>query len=400
MKYNFLKHNPHDEIFTYDAINELDKRYSLPLYIYDGGAAADNAMEIKEILGNKVRLCYSVKANYFIAEALDNTVDMFEVCTGGELEYCLRNNISGDKLVYNGVWKSEQDLQCALEAGVNKLVLDSVEQAQQLQDVAKEPVKVFLRLSSGNQFGMSLEEIVKIEEDRSRYSRLDIQGIHYYAGTQRRCVRQVKEDIQILTEALEYLQSRGIRIEEIQMGGGLGVPLYVCDNVREYEETADYLFTFIQTLSRRYNVTYECGRVIVANAGKYITQIFEKKRRKNREILLVKGGSHHLRYYGNVVGQRQPFIDSVRRNISTEECRYMICGSLCSAGDILSMTYTQKRIEKGDYMIFYNAGAYSLQEASSLFLTMEMPCVLVYNKNINNQKLVEIGWTYSDRRIV
>ena len=64
------------------------------------------------------------------------------------------------------------------------------------------------------------------------------------------------------------------------------------------------------------------------------------------------------------------------------------------------MTYTQKRIEKGDYMIFYNAGAYSLQEASSLFLTMEMPCVLVYNKNINNQKLVEIGWTYSDRRIV
>lgn len=400
MKYNFFRHSLHDGILTYDAIKELDKRYSLPLYIYDGRDAADNAVEMKENLGKKVRLCYSVKANYFIAEALNDTVDMFEVCTGGELEFCLHNNISGNKIVYNGVWKSEQDLKCALEAGVDRLILDSAEQVQQLQDAAKEPVKVLLRLSSGNQFGMNLEEIVQIAENRSRYSRLDILGIHYYAGTQRSCVRQVKEDMKILIRALEYMQSREIRIAEVQLGGGLGVPLYVCDNMKQYEEMADHLFTFIQTLSGRYKVTYECGRAIAANAGKYITQVFEKKLRENREILLVRGGSHHLRYYGNIVGQRQPFIDSVRRNTSTKECRYMICGSLCSAGDILSMEYTQNCIEKGDYMIFYNAGAYSLQEAASLFLTMEMPRVLVYNKSINEQKLMEIGWSYSEKRTI
>lgn len=57
----------------------------------------------------------------------------------------------------------------------------------------------------------------------------------------------------------------------------------------------------------------------------------------------------------------------------------MVCGSLCSSSDILSMKFKHRPIEIGDYLLFYNAGAYNLQEASNLFLGMEMPGILRYN---------------------
>ena len=74
-----------------------------------------------------------------------------------------------------------------------------------------------------------------------------------------------------------------------------------------------------------------------------------------------------------------------------------MCGSLCSSADILSMEFKHRPIEIGDYLLFYNAGAYNLQEASNLFLGMEMPGILRYNKNNNQPKMLDLGWSYHER---
>lgn len=400
MKYKFLNYKAHEGKLTYRKVKEMEEKYSLPLYIYDENGAVANADEIKKYLGINVRLCYSAKANYYFAKALSESVEMIEVCTGGELRYCLEQGIPAEKLVYNGVWKSEKDMEYAVKSGVGRIVLDSREQLLDLQCVVESTIKVMLRLSSGNQFGMRVDEIEQIVKEQNVYKGLEITGVHYYAGTQRSCMRQIQRDLEEFMRQLRYLKDRKVNFEEIQIGGGIGVPLYRNDRNEEFEVTADYLFDFIKKLSADYNVTYECGRAIAANAGKYITQVFNKKHRENKEILLVRGGSNHLSYYGNIVGQKQPFIESITRKKGEEEREYMICGSLCSANDILSMVYTDYGIEVGDYMIFYNAGAYSLQEASTLFLTMEMPRVLIYNMSMRDLRLLELGWTCSEYRTV
>lgn len=395
MKYNFLRHDRHDDAVTYQMINELENICSIPLYIYRGDDACRNAVEIQGYLGEDVRLCYAVKANCYLAESLADVIEDFEVSSRGELEYCLGNGVPAEKISYSGVWKTDLEVKMALDAGVKRFIPDSLKQLQMIRNLAEkkgETVDVWLRLSSGNQFGMNIREIAQIFAKKQPNSNINMAGIHYYAGTQRQFVYQVEKDFQPLAEGLAYLKERGISFSKIRLGGGMGVPLYQNDSVRTYEETADYLFGFVRKLSEHYRITYECGRAIASNAGRYITKVFEKKQRENREILLVQGGSHHLKYHGNIVGQKTPFIECVAREERQGEQTYMVCGSLCSAGDILAMKFLHSCVEIGDYMIFYHVGAYSLQEAAILFLKMEMPDILVYNGNNSERKLLELGW--------
>lgn len=391
MKYDFLHRGPNGE-WQHGDFERLENTYGLPAYLYSERIATANAQQIKVCLGTKTTLCYSVKANYYLTKAVATVADFVEVCTAGELQECLRQGVAPKNIFYNGIWKSPSDMEYAVRTGVGQVVLDSVNQADCLQATAAQPIKVFLRLTSGNQFGMNPEEIRRLVENRRRYNRLDFVGLHYYAGTQRSRVQQLQDDIATLTHGLKYLETCGIYWDEVALGGGLGVPLYQNDKVEEFEATADFLFDFLETLSEKYRITYECGRAIVANAGCYVTRVFDRKIRAGRELLLVCGGNQHLRYHGNLIGQRLPFISSAVRTPGMECKDYMICGSLCSASDILTMHYTDCSIEVGDYLIFYNAGAYCLQEAATLFLTMEMPRVLVYNEDIGAVKQLELGW--------
>lgn len=397
MKYNFFDHNPNNDAVTYRMMDELDKKYGMPLYVYNGKTACENALEIQRHLGESVQLCYAVKANCYLAELLTEVAGSFEVSTVGELEYCLRSQIPVEKLSYSGVWKSDQEVRRALEAGVKRFILDSFDQVKALQELAVERVEALFRLSSGNQFGMDISEIIQIAEEKESYPNINIVGIHYYAGTQRQFAHQIEKDLQALKAGLECLEEKGIRFSEIQMGGGLGVPLYQRDPIQKYEEMADYLFDFIRGLSNYYRITYECGRAIASNTGRYITKVFQKKQRGNLEILLVQGGSHHLKYHGNIAGQKLPFIDCVPKEERQGKQDYMICGSLCSSGDILAMKFTDCFVDIGDYMIFYHVGAYSLQEAASMFLSMALPVLLVYNGNTDETKAFELGWIYHEK---
>lgn len=391
MKYDFLRRGPNGE-WKHNDFERLENTYGLPAYLYSEQIATANAQQIKARIGAKTALCYSAKANYYLAKAVAAVVDSVEVCTAGELRECLRQGIAPENIFYNGIWKSPSDMEYASRIGVGRVVLDSVNQADCLQASATQPIKVFLRLTSGNQFGMNLEEIRWLVGNGRQYDRLDFVGIHYYAGTQRSRVQQLQDDITTLTHGLKYLEAHGIYWDEVALGGGLGVPLYQNDKVEEFEAAADFLFDFLETLSEKYQITYECGRAIATNAGCYVTRVFDKKVRAGRELLLVCGGNQHLRYHGNLVGQRLPFISSAVRNPGTECKDYMICGSLCSAADILTMHYSDCSIEVGDFLIFGNAGAYCLQEAATLFLTMEMPRILVYNESLGTVKQLELGW--------
>lgn len=397
MKYNFYKYSLHNENITYRDIKKMEEAYHVPFYIYSGRDACENAAEVQRCLGSSVRLCYAVKANYFLAESLIDVAAGFEICSRGELDYCLENHVPAEKISYSGVWKSEEDVRRALKVGVRRFVLDSPRQLAMLQEFADKKVKVLLRLSSGNQFGMDAHEIVKVLSDESLSSDLEISGIHYYAGTQRQFTYQLEQDFRLLTESLEQFENQGISIKELQIGGGLGVPLFESDDIEECEKAADYLFSFIRNLAEYYQVTYECGRLIAANAGRYVAKVFEKKQRAGREILFVQGGSHHIRYHGNVVGQRTLFIDGVAKVKRQGEREYMLCGSLCSSADILSMKFKHCPMEIGDYVLFYNAGAYALQEASNIFLGMAMPGILIYNKDNSAPKMLDLGWSYHER---
>ena len=137
-----------------------------PAYIFDINTVVNRIKFIKSKLPN-IRLSYAMKANPYLVEFLIDYVDSFEVCSPGEYQICKSVNVPKDKIVLSGVFKDPQDIENIVKECGDKPVytIESIHQCELLNRIAKQndlTLKVFLRLSSGNQFGMDEDTIKNI----------------------------------------------------------------------------------------------------------------------------------------------------------------------------------------------------------------------------------------------
>lgn len=141
---------------------------------------------------------------------------------------------------------------------------------------------------------------------------------------------------------------------------------------------------FVHELRKKFKVIYEAGRCAAASAGVYVTKVFQIKEREGKKILFCLGGTNHLRYPGGALGIRTPHIENLCVVPAGRTSGCMVCGALCNEADVLARSAAvDEGVQRGDLLIFCGAGAYSATEAPNLFLSMEMPSVLVYNKMDN-----------------
>ena len=149
-------------------------------------------------------LTYSIKANPYLLECIPEEVEHVEVCSPGELLICMRYKIAGERIIYSGVNKGEKDVREALQYGVDICSIESLLQLKIVQKIAQEDnktQKVLLRLSSGNQFGLSEYDILSVLHTIQNYPNLKIIGVHYYSGTQKR-KKQIENDLFALDDFL------------------------------------------------------------------------------------------------------------------------------------------------------------------------------------------------------
>lgn len=150
-----------------------------PAFVFDTAALKKRVAQIKEIVGETVSLCYSMKANPFFVPAMITCVDKLEVCSPGELTICKKLGVDASRIIYSGVNKEIPDIKEAYEYGVGTFTAESVRQADLIQQVvetaaAGEKAEVILRLNSGSQFGMSKEDLLTILQCReSKYTKFE-----------------------------------------------------------------------------------------------------------------------------------------------------------------------------------------------------------------------------------
>ena len=104
------------------------------------------------------------------------------------------------------------------------------------------------------------------------------------------------------------------------------------------------------------------------------------KTNKNGNFTIVDGGIHQLVYYGQTMAMRVPFFDVLPKR-NGELQTYNLYGSLCTINDILVKNITVPKLELGDVFIFKNVGAYSSTEGISLFLSRDLPKVLICSRD-------------------
>jgi len=361
---------------------EIAKQYKTPLFIYD----IDNLSERINYLKNKLPRCenivYAVKANTFIAKEIEDKIDRYEICSPGEFEICNNLNIDRSKMVISGVYKDLETIENMIRnySDIHKYTIESKTQWELLKELTNKynrQIHVLIRLTSGNQFGVNENEVKEIIKDKTDLITID--GIEYFSGTQKHSIKRINKEIDYLLEFISEVEKETkTTINEIEYGPGLPVFYFEDD---EFDEDS-FLNEVDEALNKIKDkkVSLEIGRSITSSCGSYITKVVDLKTNKNGNFVIVDGGINHLVYYGSTMAMKIPHYSLLPKK-DGETKTYNIYGSLCTINDCLVKNIQEREINIGDTFVFKNTGAYSITEGIALFLSRNMPSVLIRKNN-------------------
>ena len=388
-----------------------------PVYIFDIPVLKKRAAYLRSRLPGHVRLCYAVKANPFLVRELLDCVDCFEICSPGELTVCEQAGLPREMFVLSGVYKDPELFASRIASGDRDSVYtaESLSQLEMLQRAAKaaqadlaahadlagedaarkscpdrkqaataaggRKLRVLLRLTSGNQFGMSREEIEDVVARREEYDALTLTGIQFFSGTQKTSFKKLKRELESVDLFLKTLyDTYSFQSEELEFGPGLAVSYFEGDPYEE-EPFLALLKEALESLEFKGRITLEMGRVIAASCGSYLTKVVDLKSNQAGNFAIVDGGMHQLVYYGQFMAMKHPHMRVFPPRNAGSEQEWTICGSLCTINDLLVKKLPIMDLKAGDILIFENTGAYCMTEGISLFLTRDLPEVVLLGED-------------------
>ena len=397
-------------------INQFIDNIETPSFIFDEVQFQERFSLIDKILNEgrdsskRINLCYAAKANTFLLTAADKVCDKLEICSQGEMDIVSALSISANKVIYSGVSKISADINKAISQGMRFATAESITHIKLLQEEASKSgvkLEVLLRLNSGAQFGMSKEDIEYILANKATYSALEIVGIHYFKGTQRKNVeKQIKELDMLRSYILELREKYNLELPKLEYGPGLYFPYFSNEDFSDTLMPIKELSKALIEATTWAEVTIEMGRFFAAECGYYLTSVTDIKSANDTNIVILDGGINQLSYSGQMMGMKVPVINKIEAVASPCEAnsdytsnneskdslfmqKYMLCGSLCTTADVLVREVELPTLEIGDVIVFENVGAYTITEGIELFLSHSLPSVYLYNKNNSEQiKLV------------
>lgn len=391
-----------------------------PYYVFDTDEFAKRAAMIRAALdckgGRRIPLCFSIKANPFLLHRLPEGLDHVEVCSPGELEICIALGVKPESIIYSGVMKEKCDIERAVSYGAGILTCESIRHATLISEVMSECIpygvhearsvetkaQVILRLTSGNQFGMSIEDIEYIISHPDEFKGIAVMGIHYYSGTQK-SLRKINKDLEKIKSALTMLKDKySFEPQLVEYGPGLCVEYFEEDWQEREKQSLDEAAEVLREFAEEYPLGIEMGRFLAASCGKYYTQVKDLKSTGDANYAILDGGIHHLNYFGQRMAMQVPPIKVYAGEVSENEEKtgveltelpdtdYTLCGSLCTVADVLVREVKLKKLELGDVLEFGHCGAYSVTEAPALFLSRQLPAIYAYSKEYGYECLREL----------
>lgn len=364
------------------ALSEIASRYGTPCYVYSRAAIESAYGEFAHACaGRDALICYAVKANSNLAvlALLARLGAGFDIVSGGELARVLAAGGEAKKIVFSGVGKSAADMRLALQAGVLCFNVESEAELERLDAIARDmgvraPVSLRVNpdvdagthpyISTGlkqNKFGIAIADAPRVYRKAAALSGLHITGMDVHIGSQ---ITEIQPFVDALTRVLEFvdtLQTDGISLEHLDLGGGLGI--------RYRDETpppvADYLAALFKTLGdARQRVLLEPGRALVGNAGVLLTSVEYLKRGEAKNFVIVDAAMNDLirpalyeAWHGVLPLQETPPANTIAQH-------YDVVGPVCETGDFLAQDRLLA-VQPGDRLAIMSAGAYGMVMSSN-----------------------------------
>jgi diaminopimelate decarboxylase len=363
------------------AVPALAARHGTPLYVYSRATLERHYRAFDRALA-AVPHCvhYAVKANSNIAvlNVLARLGAGFDIVSGGELARVLKAGGAPEKIVFSGVGKTVAEMESALAANIACFNVESEAELHRLNTVALrrgQRARIALRvnpdvdakthpyISTGlkqNKFGVSLAEAERLYLQATSMPGLNVCGIASHIGSQLLDVSPMLDALDRMLALVDRLGVRGVALQHIDVGGGLGVR-YRDEQPTEPAEWAKALLPKLE--GRNLEVHCEPGRAIVGNAGILVTKVELLKAGEEKSFCIVDAAMNDLlrptlyQAWMDVVPVREPAADAVAQN-------YDVVGPVCETGDWLAKDRLLA-VAEGDLLAVRTAGAYGFTMSSN-----------------------------------
>lgn len=361
------------------ALNEIARVHGTPTYVYSRAALEAAYLAYAQALaGHPHLICYAVKANSNLAvlNLFARLGAGFDIVSGGELARVLAAGGDPRKVVFSGVGKTEPEMRAAIEADILCFNVESAAELRALDRVAGQMgrrARVSLRVNPDvdarthpyiatglkeSKFGIPYVEAHALYLEAVTLANLQVTGIDCHIGSQLLDTEPFAQALARILALVDRLATEGIRLQHIDMGGGLGV--------RYGDETAPAVSDYVQVLldqmaGRAEHLIVEPGRSLVANAGVLLTRVLYLKHGEMRDFAIVDAAMNDLMRPSLYDAWHDVQPVRLRRGATR---RYQIVGPVCESGDFLARD-RDLALAEGDLLAIASAGAYGMSMSSN-----------------------------------
>lgn len=392
---------------------ELAKKFGTPLYVYDENHIRNMMRVYRETLQNEydgnglvlyASKAFSCMGMYAIAKSEGLGAD---VVSGGELYTALKAGFPPEKIMMHGNNKLKDELTLAVKSNVGWIVVDSLYEADILNNLAQEAGKVqniLLRINPGveahthsfvqtaapdSKFGFSVADGSAKETVKNLLTKtnLCLKGFHCHIGSQ---IFEKQSFVLAAEKCFSFLadlKELDFEAEVLNLGGGYGIRYTKDDPDLRFSDYADFFKSLIDAVksacvNRNLKRPYLCiepGRSIVGEAGITLYTVGAIKEIKGiKKYLAVDGGMFESPRYC-LYGSKYEAVLANRANEEATEV-VSIAGKCCESGDLIGEGFNLPAAKSGDILAVFSTGAYHYSMASNYNRNLVPPVVLVKDK--------------------
>ncbi|NEQ05673.1 MAG: hypothetical protein F6K37_06770 [Moorea sp. SIO4E2] len=398
------------------------EQYGTPLYLYNLDKIGRQYTKLQQHLPSNFRIFYALKANssLSICQKLAQLAAGADISSVGEFTAALKAGFRADQLVFTGPGKTNAELAASLEAGIGLIALESVNEAQRLNDLAERYSKkqnVLVRInpsyrtdqscevqqqrsnfgSSKGQGGESSTLVQTVASSASKFGideasategiatidslpNLSLKGIHIFTESNVLNYTQLLASWSNTINIANRLNDQGYPISLLDFGGGIGIPFNPVDDEFDIESFGQELQQLFGNNRYPYQCIVEIGRYLVGESGCYITEVVDIKQSQGKKFIILDGGVHQLLRLS--MKSANKYMEVLGRNGNNTQ-KATLAGKLPAPLDILVEDVSvPEEIAIGDRLVIYNCGSYGFNYSLTNFALHNYPAEVAYEDGI------------------
>ena len=375
-------------------ISTLTEKYGSPLFIYDTGLMKERyEVFLDTVKSVKGKIHYAVKANDSV-----NIIKFFgrlgagaDIVSIGEFHKCIAAGITPDKIIFSGVGKDKNEIETALKQNILQFNIESEEELNDIYNIAsklKLTANICLRInpdiapnthkkiSTGEKetkFGIDNENVALVYKKLHELDYINPVGLGVHIGSQIFDFSFFEKAYVDLKKMANNLKENGYKVPSLDLGGGIGIHY-------DSNKKPDF-FAYKKIISdvffkSDYQLSFEPGRSLIAEAGVLITKVIRNKKNKNKNFIIVDAAMNNLirpTLY-DAYHKIEPVNDKIGQEIKVD-----IVGPICETGDFIALNRKLIEVESNDLLTIRTAGAYASVMKSNYNARVDAIEILIYN---------------------